>query len=912
VTPEEWRRIKAIVFEASALEPAVRPSFIAQACGGDDSLLWEVSSLLESMEGGAGRFDNPPIETNEPGPALQSFVDGADLDEERDLIGQRIGPYEIQRELGRGGMGTVYLASRADREFTHAVALKIIKRGMDTSAIVRRFRTERQILADLEHPNIARLLDGGTTADGLPYLVMEYVDGRPLTTYCDERGLSIGERLGMFRKICEAVAFAHQHLVVHRDIKPSNVLVSRDGEPKLLDFGLAKILDAQTSETETVHRWMTPMFASPEQLRGDRITTVSDVYSLGLLLYELLCGVRPFGHVESTSVELLRAVLEEEPEKPSIAAARHASDAIGRSRQVGPERLRRTLRGDLDNIVLKALQKDPARRYATAQDLSEDIRRHLARLPVSARRDTFLYHAAKFVRRHTAAVAAAAIIAVTLVAATVVTLAQARIAQREREHAQRRFKDVRQLANAFLFDFHDKIATLPGATPAREMVVKTAQEYLSSLAQEAGTDRELLSELSTAYFKLGNVQGRPSASRTGDTDGALASYSEALALRRRLAALDPSNPSAQHDVASVLVRMGPVFQVRGDPGKAIELTREAMQITDGLLARTPGPSGADIRRTAFRAPLYLGDALFDAGDYDDALAMFQKALRIAETAHDDPPESDFRHRMAVARERLGIMLTVKGDSDGALASFRRALENEEAMSAAEPDNADYVALKANGHYYVGDALKSLGRYPQALEEEHRALALYEALANADPRNAGPKKDIGGCAHKIAEIMIAAGDHTGARRMLDRAVAARRELADHDRGSVEYLDDLADSLTLWGESLTATLDPRRAIEKLDEARALREPMVASRGQQGVYRRGLARLYTGLGDAYSAEAGRSRGTHAVESWRAARERYKQALDLWLDLSRRGALWAEDASRPEEASRRLAICERALHTD
>jgi serine/threonine protein kinase len=911
VTPEEWRRIKAIVFEASALEPAVRPTFIAQACAGDDTLLWEVSSLLESMEG-ADRFDNPAVETNEPGPALQSFVDGADLDEARDLVGQRIGPYEIQRELGRGGMGTVYLAARADREFTHAVALKIIKRGMDTSAIVRRFRTERQILADLEHPYIARLLDGGTTADGLPYLVMEYVDGQPLTTYCDERRLSIVERLAMFRKICEAVAFAHQHLVVHRDIKPSNVLVSRDGEPKLLDFGLAKILDAQTSETETVHRWMTPIFASPEQLRGDRLTTVSDVYSLGLLLYELLCGVRPYGHVESSGVELLRAVLEEEPEKPSVAGARHASDAISRSRQLGPERLRRTLRGDLDNIVLKALQKDPARRYATAQDLSEDIRRHLARLPVSARRDTFLYHAAKFVRRHTAAVAAAAAIAATLVAATVVTLGQARIARREREHAQRRFKDVRQLANSFLFDFHDAIAVLPGATHAREMVVKKAQEYLYSLAQEAGTDRELLSELSTAYFKLGNVQGRPSASRTGDTDAALASYSQAVALRRRLVAFDPTNRAAQHDLAGVLVRMGPIFQVRGDPARAIELTREAMRITDGLLAAAPGASGADVRRTAFRAPLYLGDALFDAGDYDNAQAMFQKALGIAETARGDPPESDFRHRIAVARERLGIMLTVKGDSEGALASFRRALEDEEAMSAAEPDNADYVSLKANGHYYVGDALKSLGRYPQALEEENRALALYEALSHADPRNAGPKKDIGGCAHKVAEIMIANGDHAAARRMLERAVSIRRELAEHDRGSVEYLDDLADSLTLWGESLISTSDLRHAIEKLDEARALREPMVASRGQQAVYRRGLARLYTDLGDAYSAEAGRASGAQAGERWRAAREHYRQALDLWLDLSRRRALWAEDANRPDAVSRKLAVCDRALRAD
>jgi serine/threonine protein kinase len=911
VTTEQWRRIKAIVFEALTQDLALRPAFVAQACAGDEALLREVLSLLESMEQVDGRFDAPRFGLETSSPAFRSITGADGLDPERaDPIGQRIGPYEIQRELGRGGMGAVYLAARADREFTHEVALKIIKRGMDTDAIVRRFRRERQILADLKHSHIARLLDGGTTSDGLPYLVMEYVNGQPITSYCDEHRLTIAGRLSLFCKICEAVAYAHQRLVVHCDIKPSNVLVSGDGVPKLLDFGLARILNAETPETETFRRWMTPVFASPEQLRGESVTTVSDVYSLGLILYELLCGTRPFSHLESGGVELLRAVLDDDPKEPSAVVMRAASAAVCESRQTKPDRLRRTLRGDLDSIVLKALARDPARRYAAARDLSEDIHRYETRLPVSARRDTFLYHSARFIRRHTAAVVATAAIAITLVAATAITAAQARVAKREREQAERRFKDVRQIANTFLFDFHDAIASLPGSTAAREMVVKKAQEYLDGLAQEAGTDRALLGELSTAYLKLGNVQGRPSASRTGDTEGALASYARALALRRRLAALDPGNGAFQHDIATVLVRMGPIFQVRGDPTTAIQLTREAMQITDGLLIRA---ASADVRRTAFRAPLYLADALFDTGDYDGALALFRKALAIAETARLDPPEVDFQYRIAVARERLGIILAVKGDPERALASYRQALDNEEAMSRAEPDNADYVGLEANGHYYVGDALRGLRRYRDALAEEHHALAMYEDLLRADPRNAGAKKDVGGCEQKVAEILIAKGDHAGARKTIEHAVSIRRELADLDRGSAEYLDDLSDSLMLWGESLVAGHDQTAAIQKLEEARALREPMVMSRPQQAVYSRGLARLYTDLGDAYAAEGAHTPGRERADHhWRDACRYYRLGLDRWLDLGRRHALWAEEVARPEEAARRLANCDRPPHAE
>ncbi len=913
MTSEQWQRVKAIVYDAGAIDPVERARFVADACRGDEALRLEVASLLASADRVGDRFERP-VFTMPGGDALRAMigVDPADDEPGDAMIGRRIGPYEIRREIGRGGMGAVYLASRIDAEFTQEVALKITKRGADTDAIVRRFRAERQILAGLNHPHIARLLDGGTTSDGLPYIVMEYVDGQPITTYCDSHSLGIVERIQLFCEVVGAVADAHQHLIVHRDIKPSNVLVSADGRPKLLDFGLATILSpdpADGSETESVKGWMTPDFASPEQIRGGRVTTASDIYSLGVLLYELLCGRRPFRR-RSRGAALIRDVDGQQASKPSAAVVRMdapadaagdsgeaIADAIGLARGTTVVRLQRALRGDLDHIVLKALHEDPGKRYRAAQELSEDLHRHLEGLPISARRDSFTSVATRFVRRHTAAAAALALLAITLVAATVITTAQARAAERARAQAERRFTEVRQLATSFLFEFHDSIDTLPGATRAREMVVKTAQQYLDSLAQDAGADRALTLELSTAYLRLADVQGRPSASRTGDTDEALRNYERALALRRSLVALEPSNVEYMHSLGIVLVRMGPIFQVRGDPQSAVTRTREGMRIMDRLVEQAPGP---DIRRDAFRAPLYLGDALADLGEYAGALAMYRRALAIADMAKQDPPKADYDHRMAVINERLGTMFMVNGDPPRALESYKAALEDEQAMRAAEPDNAGYVRLLANGFYHVSDALRGAQKYSDSLAAGERALAMYEELARADPSNVGARKDVGGCLHKLAETLLAKGDSRGAAALLQRAVAIQRTLAAQDAGSVEYRDDLADSLMLSGESLLKDGDASAAIDRLDEARRVLEPIVTERPQQVVYTRGLAQLYADLGDAYAlaAHASGQRQDHLGR----AQQSYARSLTLWTDLGRRHALWASESGKPSDVSRRL----------
>jgi len=416
----DWNKIKSLFHQALDLQPDERAAFFADHCNGDRDLRVRVESLLKAHED-AGDFISAPA-LAEAGLISHATLGSA-------LIGKRIGSYEIVRELGRGGMGAVYLAERADEEFKKQVALKIIKRGMDTESILRRFVMERQILANLEHENIARFLDGGTTEDGLSYFVMEYIDGEPITKYSDAHNLNTTERLELFQQVCVAVQHAHQNLIVHRDLKPSNILVTTARVPKLLDFGIAKILSADaagdTEQTASALRLMTPEYASPEQLRGLPITTATDVYSLGIVLYELLSGQRPFRFPNRSPEEIVRVVLTAEPSRPSDAVTNHVAprgtDATGLNSpsmhqplasQV--EKLRRRLLGDLDNIVLKALRKDRERRCASVQEFSQDIGRHLRGLPVSARPDAFSYRAGKFVKRHRTGVAIAGLLLVTL------------------------------------------------------------------------------------------------------------------------------------------------------------------------------------------------------------------------------------------------------------------------------------------------------------------------------------------------------------------------------------------------------------------------------------------------------------------------------------------------------------------
>ncbi len=407
MSAERWKKVNELFDAAQQRGPEQWNDFLEQACDGDVQLKQEVLSLLSAFQK-AGEFIQTPAITD---PIV--FLAAA---EEPLAIQEQIGSYKIIKEIGRGGMGAVYLASRADELFQKYVAIKIIKRGMDTDDVLRHFRNEQQILGNFDHPNIARLLDGGSTQNGLPYFVMEHVEGQPIDRYCDQLSLSITQRLELFQQVCAAVSYAHRNLVVHRDIKPSNILVTNDGVPKLLDFGIAKILQSEVSgagrATATGLRLMTPEYASPEQAQGLTVTTLSDVYSLGVVLYELLTGHSPYVLRNSSPVEIIRAITETDPQLPSIvinSVEQSSSDpkspeSVSKTREGSIEKLRRRLHGDLDNIVLMAMKKEPQRRYQTVDQLTEDIRRHLQGLPITARKDTFVYRTAKFAGRNRVAV----------------------------------------------------------------------------------------------------------------------------------------------------------------------------------------------------------------------------------------------------------------------------------------------------------------------------------------------------------------------------------------------------------------------------------------------------------------------------------------------------------------------------
>src|SRR5215510_13366991 len=440
MTTEQWRKVRKLFEEALELELSARAEFLATKFDGDDRVRTQVIRMLRDHEVAAD-FLEMPLGVNALAVAL--------ADESRDAAGRMIGPYRIVREIGRGGMSVVYLAERADDAYRKQVAVKLVWPGLMTGEIERRFRQERRILARLDHPNIARLLDGGVTEDGCQYVVMEYVEGEPIKEFCDSRKLSITERLKLFQQICAAVQYAHDNLIVHRDLKPSNTLVANDGTVKLLDFGIAKLLDPallgieDSPPSQTGFHAMTPEYASPEQARGENITTASDVYSLGVMLYELLTGRRPYRIKSRAPHEAARVISEEEPPPPSVVVSRMVEDAgaschdritqsprqVIETREGKPERLRARLQGDLDDIVLKALRKEPFHRYRSAGEFSEDIARHLNGKPVTAHKGTLIYLTTRYVRRHKAGVGAAAFILLALLGAVVYVVRQADIAK---------------------------------------------------------------------------------------------------------------------------------------------------------------------------------------------------------------------------------------------------------------------------------------------------------------------------------------------------------------------------------------------------------------------------------------------------------------------------------------------------
>ncbi|HET7216574.1 MAG TPA: protein kinase, partial [Vicinamibacterales bacterium] len=506
---DEWARLEAVLDEVLELEGDVRLEAIARACGDDEALRAKVEAFVAADVEAHDFLETPAAEY--AAGLVRAAADEAPA-EEREQPGDLVGPYRVISEIGRGGMGRVFLARRDDGQFDQRVALKLLRAGGDGVEIQQRFLRERQILARLQHPNIARLLDGGVTADGRPYFAMEYVAGEPITLYCDRRRLDVNKRLDLFIAVCDAVQYAHQNLVVHRDLKPSNTLVTADGEVKLLDFGIAKVLhepDEGGNGDPTLTRLgsgpMTPEYAAPEQVRGDPVTTATDVYALGALAYELLTGRGPHRLTRLTAAEVERVIAEGDVDRPSAAIARsrpiadgRTADDVAAARATDGPRLRRQLRGDLDTIVMTALQKDPARRYASAGALVDDLRKYQGRMPIAARPDSVSYRASRFVRRHAIGVAATALVLASLVAGLIGTAWQARVASREALKA----REISQFL-ASLFEVADPARTNGRDVTAKDLLDRGAARVETELADQPDVQADMLVLLGKIYRDLG-------------------------------------------------------------------------------------------------------------------------------------------------------------------------------------------------------------------------------------------------------------------------------------------------------------------------------------------------------------------------------------------------------------------------
>ncbi len=700
---ERWEHLAELVKSAVALEPEQWSAFLDQECDSDPAMRAEIESLLAQHKGASRFIETPALHL-----AAKSFMREAAY-----RNGQVIGDYEIISLIGRGGMGEVYLAR--DRKLGRKVALKFVQRGLNSEDLIRHFKREESLLASLNHPNIAQLYGGGIGEDGSPFFAMEYVEGQRLDEFCNERSLTTKERLEIFRKVCSAVTYAHQHLVIHRDLKPANIRVTPDGEPKLLDFGIAKLLDPEAHLSEltiTLGAVMTPEYASPEQVRGDSMTTASDIYSLGVVLYELLTGLKPYNLTNRNPTEVSRAITEQEPTRPSLVVDR------------------KSLRGDLDNIILMALRKEPTRRYSSVGQFSEDVRRSLEGLPIIARKDTWTYRSAKFVRRHRVGVAAAALVLLSLVGGILATTRQAQVARHEKTKAE-------NVKNALVRMLNYSTPVIDSPQHAEKTVKEVLDEAASRLDQGEFSDQpeikvELEQILSACYFGQ------------GDRAAARKHHAAFVDLHRKLYGEDDAQTLlASADRAGMLFEQGKLAESEKTYRKVLPLVRKEKQkgsikaeaLADVLrnfafLRRTQGDSKeaeALFRETLAQKPempqesLYLvgqirstlASTLADQGRLEEALLTAREAVsEFRERSETDTPNFSF------ALNVLGGFLTDKGDYK----------EADKTLGEAE---AIQRKLLNPLHLWLGDNLRNQsisfyqqGRYAEALDKVKETLRIY--------------------------------------------------------------------------------------------------------------------------------------------------------------------------------------------
>ena len=755
-TPDR-ERVEQLFHAASELPAAERPAFLARECPSGGEVLRTVDALLAAGRDASTLWDATALEVE----ARQSAFDSLPAS-----TGETFGPYRSLRRIAAGGMSLVYEAERADAEFHKRVAIKFVPCGIDDPIGAERFRSERQILAQFEHPYIARLLDGGATKDGIPYLVMEYVDGVPIDRFVVQRGLSRDARLRLFLLVCEAVQYAHRNLVVHRDLKPSNILVTADGVPKLLDFGIAKLLQSDSApRPDTVRAW-TPEYASPEQMLGQNIATPSDVYSLGVLLFGLLAERLPYATGADQPADLMRAICEQEP----------VWEPAG------------LIRGDLRSILAMALRKEPARRYLSVEQFAADIRRYLDGLPVLARSDAFLYRARKFVTRRAIPLAAAAAILAAVMAGGLSTLAQWR-------RGERRLDGVRGLAHSVLFDVYDSLSVLPGSLPTRRLLANRAQYYLDNLARDSAGDPSLTRDLAESYLRLGDVLGRPYVPNLGDTTGALENYRKARALLEAEALRVPGDVVIAERLCETYMCIARALTRQMQYVPAIESGRKAVTLAESLSARFPAEPA--YREKLSGAYQYLGEAQYVASAASNSLAGFQEVLatyrKSVETMETFGPLRGKSWGVCLKNGFFHITYALwkLGDLTGDASYYRQALENSLKGGAISRDLAEAYPEYANGRE-PSDALTSIGEsrwkssrdLAGAMRDFSEALEHFQKLAAADPRNLEARRDVANVFHAMGTPLAEAGHRSEALSAFQRALVLYEDVARGDPTSRE--------------------------------------------------------------------------------------------------------------------------------
>src|SRR5579863_1032406 len=746
MTSEQWVQIKDVLFQALELSPEKRGPFLDQACGADRAMRDEVDALLSEAELVSSDFLQSSPRLQEPG----GPKDGASGMSGAPCAGQIIAErFQLVRKLGEGGMGQVWLAEQRS-PVRRPVALKLIRAGMYDESAVRRFQGERQSLASMDHPTIAKVFDAGATPQGQPYFVMEYVPGQPITDFCDEKKLSIADRLELFIHVCDGVQHAHQKAIIHRDLKPANILVlEMDGKPvpRIIDFGLAKATtpraDGETLMTHEGHFMGTPGYMSPEQADPniDDLDTRTDVYSLGAILYVLLAGARPFASRTGDKLpldELLRKLREEEPPTPStrVSSDRISLAAVAALRSTGPKQLPNLLRGDLDWITMKALDKDRARRYGSPSELSADLKRYLNHEAVIARPASTGYRVQKYVRRHKALVAGIATVAVVLLAGAALSTYEAirarraqQSALRERDLAQRRFNDVHTLARTVIFNLQNQLLAIPGTTQVRKDLVSVALNYLDALAKDSASDHALQGELVAAYLQMGEIQGDPGGTQNlGDLPAALESYSKAEQLARSLVAQGPDS-RAQGALADALLAQARAANFGGQSGRAAAKATEALAIARERVRSDPANTEAQVQLgSALQSVAFLSGVENPVPYLEEEASLFEQMLGR------DPWNPDRVRNAALAHKYIAGNLITSGDLDRAVPHLKRAQELDELSLRAEPNNPGRkmglaIDLSQWSEYY-----EKKDDFAKAIRYTRASLAIRRSIAAADPKD----------------------------------------------------------------------------------------------------------------------------------------------------------------------------------